>query len=659
MTHAGRRAYEARHSKIREKLFSLALFMLLCLKPLSALAEEVKPALPNRPLITELPVSSTEEISRSLGKRGGEIHTLVGRAKDIRLITAWGYARLVGYQPDLRLAPDILEEVLVEQEGRRFTFRLREGHRWSDGRPFTAEDFRYWWEDVANNPELSPAGPPHFMRVKGELPVFEVLDLQTVRYSWKAPNPVFLPTLAQARPPFIYRPAHYLSPFHKRYGDPKKIAEEVAARKLRGWASLHNAFDSMYDADNPDLPTLQPWRPARGNTQRRAVMIRNPHFHRVDSAGQQLPYLDRIIMNVVDGRLIPVKTQAGESMLQARNLTFSDMTVLKKGAKEHGYHVYLWPISKGGELVLFPNLTIKDPKWRQLFQDKRFRHALSLGIDRTTIARVLYFGLVQTGNNTVLQQSPLYRPLYRTKWAEFNPEEANRLLDEIGFVRRRTDGIRLFPDDTPLEIIVETSGERAQESDALQLIAETWKEIGVALQIKPSQRDVIRDRALAGTLMMSIGEGYNNGIPTADMPPTELAPLLSEMLNWSSWGDYYESAGHSGTPPELLAAHQLVELYEDWLQATISQERALIWHAMLSLHAEETFSIGVVCGALQPVIVDSRLRNVPKEGIYGWDPGAHYGIHRMDLFWLDTDDGKTRPSPLPSIPSSEDKETGG
>ena len=119
----------------------------------------------------------------------------------------------------LELVPDILKEVEVE-DGRIFTLHLRKGHRWSDGEPFTSEDFRYWWEDVANNEALSPTGPPPELFVDGEPPTVEFPDPLTVRYSWTKPNPFFLPAMAQATPLFIYMPAHYLKQFHERYADP-------------------------------------------------------------------------------------------------------------------------------------------------------------------------------------------------------------------------------------------------------------------------------------------------------------------------------------------------------------------------------------------------------------------------------------------------------
>ncbi|MDX1401502.1 MAG: ABC transporter substrate-binding protein, partial [Kiloniellales bacterium] len=150
--------------------------------------------LPERPLV----VPFTDE--RSIGTYGGSLTTMVTGSKDTRLMTVYGYARLVGYDENLALRPDILEKVVVEG-GRRFTFHLRKGHRWSDGFPFTTEDFRYYWEDVALNPDLAPTGPPITMRVGDELATMEIIDDWTVRYSWSTPNPFFLPALAGARPP--------------------------------------------------------------------------------------------------------------------------------------------------------------------------------------------------------------------------------------------------------------------------------------------------------------------------------------------------------------------------------------------------------------------------------------------------------------------------
>jgi peptide/nickel transport system substrate-binding protein len=569
---------------------------------------------------------------RTIGRQGGELRTLIGRAKDVRLLVVYGYARLIGYDENFELQPDILKSYEVE-EGRRFTFHLRKGHRWSDGAPFTAGDFAYWWEDVANNPKLSPAGPPRDMLVDGEKPVFEVLDDYTVRYTWEKPNPFFLPRLAGASPLFIYRPSHYLKEFHGQYADPASLEKLLKKRRTRNWASLHNRVDNMYRFDNPQQPTLQPWINKSRPPATRFVAVRNPYYHRVDETGQQLPYFDKVILIVSDGKLIAAKAGTGEVDLQARNLAFNNFTFLRENQEAGGFKTYLWRIAKGSHIALFPNLNLTDPVMRKLMRDVRFRRALSLATDRSIINESLYFGLALEGNNTVLPDSPLYNEDYQYRWAEYDPDMANDLLDEIGLKDRNDDGIRLLPDGRPLEIIVETAGEDTEQTDVLELVAESWAEVGVKLFIKPSQREVFRNRVFAGEAQMSVWSGLENGVPSADTSPAELAPTSQQQLMWPKWGQYYETSGASGKAPDMPVAQELAELNKQWRYARSNEERRDIWRRMLEIHADQIFSIGLISGVQQPVVVKNHIRNVPQEGVYNWDPGAQFGIYRPDTFW--------------------------
>ena len=565
------------------------------------------------------------------GKHGGALHSLVGRSRDTRLLVVYGYARLVGYDRNLELAPDILESFEV-QEGRIFTLRLRKGHRWSDGHPFTAEDFRYYWEDVANNKELSPAGPPRDLLVDGEPPKFEILSDTVLRYTWHKPNPHFLPRQAGASPLFIYRPAHYLKPLHKKYSEKVRKAEADGTAKRR-WSAVHNRADNLYESDNPDLPTLQPWMNTTRPPADRFVAVRNPYFHRVDERGQQLPYIDRFVLAVADPKLIPAKTGAGEADLQARDVHFNNYTFLKQGEKQNGYRTLLWRPGKGSHFALFPNLNTKDPVWRQLLRDVRFRRALSLGIDRSLVNQVLYFGLAIESNNTVLPQSPLFREAYRDRWARYDRKAAIQLLEEIGLKKGR-DGVRRLPDGRPLEIIVETAGESTEHSDVLELIRETWREVGIKVFTKPSQREAWRNRIYSGETVMSVWGGIENGLATPDTSPDELAPMSQTQLQWPKFGQYFETGGKSGEPVDMPEVKELQRLYEVWMSATSRREREQAWHAMLALHAEQQFTIGVVSGVPQPVVARDTLMNVPERGFYNWDPGAFFGIYRPDTFWF-------------------------
>lgn len=589
------------------------------------------------PVVDRLPqnpsvVSLTGE--KSIGKHSSSLRTLIGRSKDVRLLVVYGYARLVGYDEKYELVPDILQNIEVE-EGRRFTLHLRPGHKWSDGQPFTTNDFAYWWDDVANNIELSPSGPPRAMLVGGALPEFEVLDAVTVRFTWALPNPFFLPRLAGASPLFIYRPAHYLKQFHRKYADAEKLKKLMEVERTRNWAALHNRRDNMYRFDNPKLPTLQPWVNTTRPPATRFLAKRNPYYHRVDGEGRQLPYFDQVILNVSDGKLIPAKAGTGEVDLQARSVSFSNYTFLRENEAAGGFATYLWRIAKGSHVALFPNLSTSDPVWRKLMRDSRFRRALSLGIDRAIINESLYFGLALEANNTVLPASPLFDENYQTRWTEYDPDTANELLDEIGLGNRNDDEIRLLPDGRPAEIIVETSGEDTEQTDVLELVRESWAEIGIKLFVKPSQREVFRNRIFAGETLMSAWSGLENGVPSADMSPEELAPTSQLQLQWPKWGQYFETSGKTGEAPDLPGALELARLNEAWLASTERSEREKIWHEMLQIHADQLYTIGIISGVQQPVIVKNGLRNVPKEGVYNWDPGAHFGIYRPDTFWSD------------------------
>ncbi len=570
------------------------------------------------------------------GVHGGDLHILMGRAKDTRQMVVYGYARLLTYDTGYELKPDILRDVTVE-DGRIFTLHLRKGHKWSDGHPFTAEDFRYYWEDVANDPDLSPAGPPQELQVDGALPEFEVLDPHTVRYTWPKPHPRFLPMLAGAAPLFIYRPAHYLKPFHARYADPERLAARVAAARRRDWVSLHYAVSHMYKAVNPDLPALQPWHLTTAPPASRFVFERNPYFHRVDANGRQLPYIDRVVMTITDGKLVPAKVGAGESDLQARYLAFGNYTFVKQAEARNGYKVHLWRLATGSQVALYPNLNVADPVWRWALREADFRRALSLAIDRHVINQVVYFGLALEMGNSALPDSPLHDPRVARRWARHDPTEANRLLDGLGLTARDGRGIRLLPDGRPLEIVVESAGEETERVDVLELIAESWRDIGVKLYTKPSQRELLRNRVFSGQTMMSVWWGLDNALVSPDMSPTELAPTQQVHLQWPRWGQYLETRGGAGEPIDLPAARAQLELYEQWMLSRDRTARRRIWKEMLERFADQVFTIGTVAGVLQPVVVDARLRNVPEQGVWGWDPGAHFGIYRPDTFWFAPD----------------------
>ncbi|MEM9330013.1 MAG: ABC transporter substrate-binding protein [Pseudomonadota bacterium] len=589
----------------------------------------VKQRLPYVPFVVDF-----EAEGKKIGKYGGEMNLLMGKAKDIGQMTVYSYARVVGYAPDYSIQPDIVRSFDVK-EGREFTFHLRPGHRWSDGYPLTSEDFRYFWEDIIKHPELGRKGVPSELLVDGEEPIFEVIDALTFRYTWRKPNPAFLPSLAKPSPLYIYRPAHYLKQFHEKYADKAELDALVEAMNVKDWMSVHTRLQRQRRPENPDLPTLQAWRNTTKPPSTRFIFERNPFYHRVDTLGRQLPYIDKVIMSIVSKEVIPAKTGTGESDLQARYLRFDSVPFLIQGEEKGNYKTHLWSLGKGSQIALFPNLNTNKPQWRDLVRDVRFRRALSLAINREEINEAIYFGLASPSANTVMPESRLYKAEYADMWTEFNRVKANELLDEIGLTERALDGTRLLPNGERLEITIESAGESTEETDVLELIADHYREIGVKIFVRASQRDIFRRRAYSGDTVLSVFNGLDNAIPSAQMSPKELAPTAQPQLQWPKWGQYVETNAKAGEPIDLDGAGKQLQLYTSWMEATSYESKKEIWHQMLKNYADNVFSIGTVNNSRQPVVVSKDLRNVPENGIYAWDPTSYFGIYKPDTFWFD------------------------
>ncbi|MBU8872276.1 ABC transporter substrate-binding protein [Reyranella sp. MMS21-HV4-11] len=566
------------------------------------------------------------------GRQGGQINTLIASARDTRLMTVYSYTRLIVYDDKFKLKPDILESY-EEKDGREFTFKLRAGHRWSDGQPFTTEDFRFFWEDVASNKDLSSGGPNVELLVDGQPPKVEIIDPLTIRYTWDKPNPYFIESQARAAPLFLFRPAHYLKKFHAKYTPEAEILKSARGAQ-QSWVSIYRRLDVMYPNDNIDMPTLNPWVGITPSPAQRFVYLRNPYYHRIDEKGQQLPYVDRMIFTVAATNLVPAKAGLGEADLQPRYLNMRDYTFLQKSAQTSGMNVRLWEAGSGSQLALYPNLTANDPEWRKLMRDVRFRRALSLAIDREELNQVVYIGLAKPSNNTIMPRSELFKPEYATKWADYDPKLANKLLDEIGLTKKDSQGFRLLPNGRPATIVVEHASEETEDNDTLALIADNWKKIGIKMLSKPQTRDNLRLRTSSGEALMTAFAGVVTAAPTPNTSPKEFAPTMLGSLQWSRWGMFVESKGKQGEKCDLASACKLLDYVKEWETGATVEDRRKAWDKILTSNADEVFSIGTVNGVRQPIVVGPKIRNVPKEAYYAWDPGGYIGLYQPDTFWV-------------------------
>ncbi|MEE9332464.1 MAG: ABC transporter substrate-binding protein [Granulosicoccaceae bacterium] len=590
---------------------------------------ELASRLPHKPRVIDL-----KSMGREPGLHGGSLRMLIGRQKDIRYVPINSYSRLVCYNQQLEMLPDILESYTVE-EGRIFTLHLRPGHRWSDGSDFSSEDFQYYWDNVVLNKEYLRGGPPVSLKVNGEVAKFEVLDALSVRYSWTLPNPQFLSKLAAPIPLTLMLPAAYMRQFHANYQTGENLAAFIKQYRVDDWVGLHRKMSRQNRPENPDLPTLEAWRPRTWPPAEQFVFERNPYFHRVDETGKQLPYIDRVVLNVSSSEIIAAKTATGDSDLQGVGLGLPDYTLIKESEKRFPIKVSLWRRTQGSSVALYPNLNCKDPIWQPLFRDVRVRRAMSLAINRHEVNQVLYYGLAHESADTVLPESPLYKPEYAAAWSSYDPDQANRLLDEVGLIKRNAAGIRVLSDGQPANITVESAGDRTLETDVLELITDYFRQIGIALFIRSSQRDIFRSRIMGGSVMMSVWRGLDNGLPSADMAPSQLAPTSNDQLQWPVWGLHHMSGKTQGKAADMPFVVELGKLLDNWMLSTSTQQRTDIWARMLAIHSDQVFSIGTVNGGLQPLARSARLRNIPDQGLYGFSPTSYLGVYMPDTFWFE------------------------
>jgi peptide/nickel transport system substrate-binding protein len=362
--------------------------------------------------------------------------------------------------------------------------------------------------------------------------------------------------------------------------------------------------------------------------------VRNPYYHRVDKDGQQLPYIDRLVLIPQTKSQIAAAVVAGKSDLQATGLTLADLPALKAAADKGAIRLDLWPSGRGSQLALYPNLNAKDPVWRNLMRDLRFRRAVSLAIDRAAINRGIYGDMARPRANTLLPDSPLFDPDAQKAWSEFDLARAQELLDGIGLKLDKKYGLRRLPDGRLLSLLVATPGSDPSEVAILRLIQDSWRKIGIELMIGATLPSAFQARALDGSTVMSLSDGLANGLATPEMNPGELTPSSEAQLQWPRWGLYESSSGTQGDPIDLPEADKLVELWKTWRDASKEADKTEAWRQIVKINADQIFTIGLVGEVPQPVAVSPLLHNLPERDYYNWEPGAYFGIYRPDSFWL-------------------------
>lgn len=579
--------------------------------------------LPENPLVVQ-PVER-------IGKYGGTWRTgLRGGADNAWLVRTLDYEHLVRWNPEwTAVIPNIAESFEVNDQATEFTFHLRKGMKWSDGEPFTADDITFWWEDYATNEELSPGGPPSWMITGGEPGAVEKVDDYTVKFTFKAPNGLFLQRLAtpSGDQPTRY-PRHYLEQFHKKY-NPDNIDKLVQEAGASDWVNLFQLKGAgvpgtPYDArwQNKELPTLFGWilTTAYGEGTR-VVAERNPYYFKVDPEGNQLPYLDRIVYEVgEDVEVLVLKALNGEIDMMDRHIaTLANKAVFADNMEKGGYHFFETIPSSMNTMIIALNLTHKDPVMREIFQNKDFRIGLSHAINRQEIIDVVYVGQGEPWQAAPRPTSPFYNERLAKQYTEYDVDKANEYLDKV-LPEKDAEGFRLRPDGKRLSFAVEVAAVGKEWIDALQLVQGYWKAVGIDIQVKTEDRSLLYTRKNANE-HDAVVWGGDGGLDVI-LEPRWYFPFSSESNFAEAWQTWYNNPSGAGAqtqpeePPEPVKKQ--MELY-DQLKATGDPDKqAELMKQILEIAADQFYVIGISLPPNGYGIVKNNFHNVPASMPGAW-----------------------------------------
>ena len=541
--------------------------------------------------------------------------------------------------------PNLARSLEMQDGGRTWLLHLRRGMKWSDGKPFTADDFVFWFEDVYRNKDLVPT-PSAAMAINGKQGEIQKVDTHTVRF--KFPEPYFmLPDVLAgstdlAGQMFGYRalggfaPAHYLKQFHPKYVGQAELDKKVKDEKFDSWVRMF-LFKNDW-ALNPELPVLSAWKTVTPINTPTWTLERNPYSVFVDTAGNQLPYIDRVVLTLAENlEVLNLRAIAGEYDFQQRHIDLGKLPVFIENQARGGYKVYLDPGDYGGDMIIKFNLNYDaDPEIAKWFNTADFRRALALGIDRDQINETFWLG-TGTPSSVVPADNNKYNPgpQYRKMWATLDVTKANEMLDKIGLSKKDAQGYRLRADGKGrLRIEIMTlGGQFVQYTQISEMIREQWKKIGIDLVVQEVERSLALKRTAANE--QQLGAWNNDGSEhlftfPLHVFPFELAAVASSGPLYVKW---FHSAGAQGKEPEP----KMRELMDKWKRAfgVPEKERIQLGKEVWKIAAEEVYIIGVIGmgpASMGVRVVKTTMGNIPARQ-YNSPDGKTPGISRPITFY--------------------------
>jgi peptide/nickel transport system substrate-binding protein len=579
--------------------------------------------LPQQPAIVE-PVHET-------GTYGGTWRRLARSPGDMGLNSRLGYEPLLRWnRTGNAIVPGVAESWRGNDDATEFVFHLRKGMKWSDGEPFTSDDFAFTHEHIELNQRLNVTPTP-WKTIDGQMMQVDTPDAHTVVIRFAESYGMFPQLLAyRGLQRALFSPAHYLKQFHAEFVNEAELNQQAHAAGFVDWSARFRALNDL--ETNPDLPTINAFVCTTPFPAARCLAERNPYYWKVDPLGRQLPYIDRIAYTtVLDTNVLNMKAMDGEVDFQTRHINPANYTLLmesRQKAADPNNHYNVQLAAGTGAVAVYINQYSRDSALRPILQDPRFRIALSLAINREELIDMVYANLAEPSNAAVVPQSPAYMDGLDRMHTRFDPSRARQLLDEVGLLRD-ADGRRCLPDGTPFRQVLHVyPAEGGSTDDVWLLVADYWREVGLSFVVKHEDATLSSMQARGGN-----SDFWAYGIAGLHwaLDGDTRVPLSSSSYYAPLYGLHHQSEGKAGIapPPEH---RRLIDWYAQ-LRSTPSDARRLeLNQRILCQWAEQCYVVGI-CRRPDVFIVSKRFRNVPADIIHAYrlmSPG-YIGIEQ---FWL-------------------------
>lgn len=528
------------------------------------------------------------------------------------------------------IVPNIAKGWEFNDDGTTFTIFLREGMRWSDGEPFTADDILFFWNDIILNEEITPSVPTDY-QPGGEPMEVEKVDDYTVRFSFAAPYFAILPNLAgivfNGPQGDAFEAAHYLKPFHKTHNpDVDRLAREAG---FETWTQFFDSKRYYWYRATLDVPTLGPWRVAQ-KTPEGTVMARNPYYFKVDTAGNQLPYIDRVVAtNFGDTANLAVKMTAGQYDYQDWGTSIDDYPAFVNESGRGDYEAWLAPSLWTSVAAYSVNQNFTgDRAVGDVLREVRFRQALSLALNRTEINDIIALGQGEPFQATVSPTASFYREEWGSYLTEYDPERANALLDEMGMNERDGDGYRLRPDGEPFTLVISNVPD-AVPAKMAELVRGFWQDLGLRTTVRATERSLMEEQFTSGDFMIA---GW--AMDGASEESVRIgANSYLEGWQWApEWNAWFSSGGADGQEPPA-DVRRMLELYREVpYMAEAEQTEALT--EVFDIWQDGLWRIGTIGQVPKPAVTKNGLGNVDKDTYTdNADVGIGFYNRLYQFFW--------------------------